>query len=99
MAFFGPTAAGQDSVIGPLDMDLRRALLGGQTYEWHRAFRVGESVRLRVTLEDILDKGSFQLATVLAEFRGDDDQLIQRQRTVFVEQSVPVDIVTGGESA
>ena len=48
VAFFGPTAAGQDSVIGPLDMDLRRALLGGQTYEWHRAFRVGESVRLRV---------------------------------------------------
>lgn len=86
--FFGPTAAGQDSVVGPLQMDLSRALQGGQSYEWHRPFRVGETVRLTVTIEDILDKTTLHLATVLAEFRGADGDLIQRQRTAFIERAV-----------
>lgn len=87
--FFGPTAAGQDSVVGPLQMDLSRALQGGQSYEWHRPFRVGETVRMTVTIEDILDKATLHLATVLAEFRGADGELIQRQRTSFIERAVP----------
>ncbi len=85
--FFGPTAAGQDSVVGQLGMDLRRALQGGQSYEWHRAFEPGETVRMTVTVEDILDKGSMHLATLLSEYRGVDGDLIQRQRTVFIERS------------
>ena len=85
--FFGPTAAGQDSVVGPLGMDLRRALQGGQSYEWHRSFVAGERVRLVVTIEDILDKITLHLATVLAEFWGADGELIQRQRTTFVERA------------
>ncbi|MGF1597126.1 MAG: MaoC family dehydratase N-terminal domain-containing protein [Acidimicrobiales bacterium] len=84
--FFGPTAAGQDSVVAPLDMDLRRVLQGGQSYEWHRAFVPGETVKLTVSVEDIIDKTSLQLATVLSEYRGADGELIQRQRTVFVER-------------
>lgn len=86
--FFGPTAAGQDSVVGPLQMDLSRALQGGQSYEWHRPFRIGETVRLKVIIEDILDKTTLHLATVLAEFRGTDGELIQRQRTSFVERAL-----------
>lgn len=85
--FFGPTAAGQDSVVGPLQMDLSRALQGGQSYEWHRPFRVGETVHLTVTIEDLLDKSTLHLATVLAEFRGVDGELIQRQRTAFIERA------------
>lgn len=84
--FFGPTAAGQDSVVGPLGMDLSRALQGGQSYEWHRPFRLGEIVHLTVTIEDILDKTTSHLATVLATFRGADGELIQRQRTTFMER-------------
>ncbi len=87
--FFGATAAGQDSVVGPLGMDLRRALQGGQSFEWHRPFRSGERVRLTVTIEDILDKTTLHLATVLAEFRGADGELIQRQRTSFIERAAP----------
>ncbi len=87
--FFGPTAAGQDSVVGPLQMDLSRALQGGQSYEWHRSFRVGERVRLTVTIEDILDKTTLHLATVLAEFRDQHGSLIQRQRTSFIERALP----------
>lgn len=85
--FFGPTAAGQDSVVGPLDMDLRRALQGGQSYEWHRPFRTGERVRMTVSIEDILDKGTLHLATVLSEFRDADGAIIQRQRTTFIERA------------
>lgn len=90
--FFGPTAAGQDSVVAPLDMDLRRALQGGQSYEWHRAFVPGETVKLTVTVEDIIDKTSIQLATVLSEYRGADGELIQRQRTVFVERAETAEV-------
>ncbi len=89
--FFGPTAAGQDSVVGPLGMDLSRALQGGQSYEWHRPFRIGEAVHLTVTIEDILDKTTMHLATVLAEFRAADGELIQRQRTTFIERAVVAD--------
>jgi hypothetical protein len=86
--FFGPTAAGQESVVGPLNMDLSRALQGGQSYEWHRPFRLGETVRCTITIEDILDKTTLHLATVLAEFRDSDGELIQRQRTTFIERAV-----------
>jgi hypothetical protein len=71
-------------------MDLTRALQGGQSYEWHRAFVPGETVRFVVVLEDILDKGTLHLATVRAEFHGADGELIQRQRTVFVERAAAV---------
>lgn len=84
--FFGPTAAGQDSVVGPLGMDLSRALQGGQAYEWHRPFRVGETVRVRVRIEDISVRPTMSIATVVAEFHSIDDELIQRQQTTFIER-------------
>jgi len=86
--FFGPTLAGQDSVIGPLGLDLRRTLQGGQSYEWHRPFRAGERVRVTVEVEDILQKQTLDLVTVTSVFRGDDGDLIQRQRTVFVQRRI-----------
>lgn len=84
--FFAATAAGQDSVIGPLGLDLSRGLQGGQAFEWHRPFRVGETVRLQVVVADLYEKNATQFATVLAEFRGADGELIQRQRTMFIER-------------
>ena len=41
----------------------------------------------RSGIEDILDKATLHLATVLAEFRGADGELIQRQRTAFIERA------------
>jgi acyl dehydratase len=84
--FFAATAAGQDSVIGPLGLDLSRGLQGGQAFEWHRPFRVGETVRLNVVVADLYEKNATQFATVLAEFRATDGELIQRQRTMFIER-------------
>jgi len=87
--FFAATAAGQDSVVGPLGLDLSRALQGGQAFEWHRPFRVGETVHLQVVVADLYEKRSTQVATVLAEFRGADGDLIQRQRILFIERGEP----------
>lgn len=84
--FFGPTAAGQDSVVEPLGLDLSRALQGGQAYEWHRPFEPGETIRFRVRIEDIFDRGDMQVATVVSEYEGVDGKLIQRQQTVFIER-------------
>lgn len=84
--FFGATAAGQDSVVAKLEMDLSKALQGGQAYEWHRPFRIGETVNFKVVVEDMLVKGANHLATVLSEYRGETGELIQRQRTTFLER-------------
>ncbi len=86
LPFFGPTLAGQDSVTGPLGLDLRRTLQGGQSYEWHRPFRPGETVRVIIDVEDIVEKQNLDLVTVRAVFRDSDGELIQRQRTVFVQR-------------
>ena len=84
--FFAATAAGQDSVVGPLELDLSRALQGGQGFEWHRPFRVGETVHLEVVVADLYEKNSTQYATVITEFHAADGELIQRQRTMFIER-------------
>lgn len=89
LPFFGPTVGGGDSVVGPIDLSLERGLAGGQSFEWHRSFLPGERVSVVVSVEDIIDKGTLHLATVLSEYRGADGDLIQRQRTVFVERKPP----------
>ncbi len=86
LPFFGPTVGGGDSVVGPIELSLERGLAGGQSFEWHRSFRPGERVSVVVSVEDIIDKGTLHLATVLSEYRDADGELIQRQRTVFVER-------------
>jgi acyl dehydratase len=86
LPFFAATAAGESSVIGPLGLDLRRALQGGQAFEWHRPFREGETVRLQVVVADLFEKASSAFATLVAEFRSADGELIQRQQIVFIER-------------
>ena len=89
LPFFGPTVGGGDSVVRPIDLSLERGLAGGQSFEWHRSFRPGERVSVVVSVEDIIDKGTLHLATVLSEYRDSDGGLIQRQRTIFVERKPP----------
>ena len=98
LPFFGPTVGGSDSVVGPIGLSLERGLAGGQSFEWHRSFRLGERVSVVVSVEDIIDKGTLHLATVLSEYRDADGELIQRQRTVFVERK-PADPSKGAEAA
>ncbi|WP_420623485.1 FAS1-like dehydratase domain-containing protein [Candidatus Poriferisodalis sp.] len=98
LPFFGPTVGGSDSVVGPIGLSLERGLAGGQSFEWHRSFRLGERVSVVVSVEDIIDKGTLHLATVLSEYRDADGELIQRQRTVFVERK-PADSSEDSDAA
>lgn len=84
--FFGPTVGGEDTVVEGLGLDLSRALLGGVSYEWERPFRPEETVSVRVTVDDVYTRGRNQFGVVRTEFRDQDDELIQRQTTTFVER-------------
>ena len=84
--FFGPTVGGEGMIVEGLGLDLSRALLGGVSYQWERPFRPEETVRVRVTVDDVYTRGRNQFGVVVAEFRDDDDALIQRQTTTFVER-------------
>lgn len=86
ISFFGPTVAGEGTVVDGLGLDLSRALLGGVAYEWTRPFRPEEEVQVRVTVEDVYSRGRNQFGIVVAEFRDSADELIQRQTTTFVER-------------
>ncbi len=84
--YFGPTIAGERALVDALNIDLKKALLGTQTYEWVRPFRPGERVRIRVYVNDAYTKGNLRFAVVVSEFKDEHDELICRQCTVFIER-------------
>ncbi|MTV25734.1 MaoC family dehydratase [Nitriliruptoraceae bacterium ZYF776] len=87
--FFGPTAVGgETTVVVGLELDLNRALLAGVSYEWRRPFREGESLHVRVRVEDVFTKGKNQFGTVNTEFLDTDGKLVQSQRATFIERGV-----------
>ncbi|MBN9097918.1 MULTISPECIES: MaoC family dehydratase N-terminal domain-containing protein [unclassified Pseudonocardia] len=83
---FAATVGGETTVVDGLGMDLSRALLGGLGYEWERPFVAGETVHVRVTVDDVFTKGSNQFGVVVAEYTGSDGALVQRQSITFVER-------------
>lgn len=84
---FGPTIGGEHTVMDGLGLDLSRTLLGSVSYEWRRPFVPEETVHVRVSVDDIHAKGANQFGVVVAEFRDDSGELIQRQSTTFVERN------------
>ncbi len=84
--YFGPSIAGERALVDALNIDLRKALLGTQSYEWVRPFRPGERVRVKVYVDDAYTKGNLRFATVVSEFKDEQGELICRQRTVFIER-------------
>jgi hypothetical protein len=84
--YFGPSVAGERALVGALHIDLRKALLGTQVYEWVRPFRPGERLRVRVYIDDVYTKGNLRFAIVVSEFKDSHDELVCRQRTVFIER-------------
>lgn len=84
--FFGPTIAGDQKLVEVLDLDLSRALLAGQAWEWERPFEPGETVGVHLYVEDVFTKGDNTFAVVVSEFRGTGGELIQTQRTTFIER-------------
>jgi N-terminal half of MaoC dehydratase len=86
--FFGPTIGGDTTVTDPagLALDLSRGLLAGVSYEWHRSFVAGETVRVRVLVEDVHSKGSNLFGVVATEFSDTDGEIIHRQTATFIER-------------
>ncbi len=86
VTFFGPTVGGEETVVDGLSLDLSRALLAGQAYEFRRPFEPGETVQVRVFVEDVFTKGANQFGIIVAEFSSPSGDLIQRQSTTFIER-------------
>jgi acyl dehydratase len=85
--FFGPTVAGEKKFVEVLGLDLSRAMLAGVNYEWVRPFEAGETVAVNVFIDKVFDKGSNRFGVVVAEFRDQAQQLIQRQSSTFIERT------------
>lgn len=84
--WFGATVGGESTVVDGLGLDLSRALLAGVEYEWERPFAAGETVHVRVCVDDVYRKGANQFGVVVAEFTGADGALVQRQSVTFIER-------------
>ncbi len=84
--WFGPTAEGEQRLLDVLELDLSRALLAGQSYTWTRPFQAGETVSLKVVIDDVYDKGSNTFGIVKTEIRDAGGDLVQEQRTTFIER-------------
>jgi acyl dehydratase len=85
--FFGATLGGEALVIDGLELDLSRSMLAGLGYEWTRPFQVGETVRARISIEDVYTKGNNQFGVVIAEFTDTDGGTVQRQSITFIERN------------
>ena len=88
LPFFGPTIGSETTVTNPagLALDLSHALLAGLSYDWQRPFQAGETVGVRVVVEDVHTKGNNTFGVVAAEFTDATGQLIHRQTATFVER-------------
>lgn len=84
--YFGPTIAGEKPLVECLGMDLSRALLAGQSYEWARPFEPDETVTVTVTIDDVFEKGDNTFGIVGTSITDSNDQVVQRQRTTFIER-------------
>jgi len=84
--FFGPTVVGERLVVDGIELNLSRALLGSQTYQWTRPFRPDEEVEVLVTVEKAWEKNGMQFATIASDFREPAGDLIQSQTTTFIER-------------
>jgi len=85
--YFGPTIAGEQLLVDLLGLDLSRALLVGQSYEWRRPLDPGETVTIRVFIEDVYQKGENTFGVVATEIRDGSGGIVQQQRTTFIERS------------
>lgn len=84
--FFGPTIAGEGALVKGIGLDLKRALLGGQSYSWTRPFEPGETLKISVRVEDVFDKGPMRFGIIVTEFSDSQGVRIQEQKTTFLER-------------
>jgi hypothetical protein len=84
--FFGPTIPGEALFVDLLGIDLTRALLAGISYSFTRPFRAGESVHVKVSVQDSYEKSGMQFVVILTEATGDDGESIHTHKATFIER-------------
>lgn len=86
--FFGPTVVGYRKFVDTVGLDLGRALLGGHEVAWSRPFRAEEAVIAEMSMVEYTDKNGMEFGTFETRFSTPGGELIQSQRTTFVERAV-----------
>jgi hypothetical protein len=84
--FFGPTVVGYRRFVEKVDLDLDRALLGGHEATWTRPFAPDEPVEACMTMVDHSMKGTMEFGVFETTFSTPGGELIQTQRTTFIER-------------
>ncbi|MDB5818698.1 MAG: hypothetical protein JWQ11_2338 [Rhizobacter sp.] len=85
--FFGPTVVGYRKFVAAIDLDLDRALLGGHEVTWQRPFAANEPVEAVMTMVEHSQKNGMEFGTFETRFSTPAGELIQTQRTTFVERA------------
>lgn len=86
--FFGPSVAGYRAFVDAIGLDLNRALLAGHEIAWNRYFEPDEHVRAELYLTDFTEKNGAEIGVVEARFFAENGEVIQTQRTTFIERAV-----------
>ncbi len=86
--FFGPTLLGYQRFVAAIGLDLGRALLAGHEIEWTRPFVPDEPIEAELRLADHTLKNGSEIGTVETRFSTPSGELVQTQRTTFIERAV-----------
>ncbi len=84
--FFGPTVAGEAAFVEALGLNLDRALLAGHALDLERPFEPDEPVDVELVLAEYTEKNGMQFGTIETRFCTPGGELIQRQKTTFIER-------------
>lgn len=70
-----------------LGLNFSRVVHGGQEYEWRRPLRIGETLEVGSTIEDIRTKGGHWFLTLRTEMRDGAGGLVVVARSTLIERS------------
>lgn len=85
--YFGPTIAGESRLVDTLKLDLSKAFLVGQSYQWERPLIADETVTIKVFIEDVYLKGENSFGVVTTEIKDSFGTLVQTQKSTFIEKA------------
>jgi hypothetical protein len=86
--FFGPSVAGYLAFVDAIGLDLNRALLIGHEIDWTRPFKDDEPLSIELKLAEYSEKDGREIGTVETRFSTPQGELVQTQRTTFMERAV-----------
>jgi len=85
--FFGPTVCGYRTFVEANQLDLDRALLGGHEIHWKRPFKADEHLQATMVMKEHTNKNGMEFGVFETEFRTPAGELVQMQRTTFIERA------------